>query len=126
VLDGLLGNRRLVTVTARWRPGKGRGSHCGLRLRAAVSFASWRLPGRAGDWHEPNLCRITVATCLGLPGQEAGSRRTRSWPPCGPTSPAAHPRLLRAPKSVRAEAGQTGWLRYAGPRDDPGAPSAIR
>ena len=32
------------------------------------------MPGRAGGLHDPDLLLQTVATCLGLPGQEVGSQ----------------------------------------------------
>jgi predicted ATPase len=73
VLDGLLGTARLVTVTGPGGVGKTR-----VALRAAarsrVRFADGVCLAELGGLHDPDLLPHTVATCLGLPGQEAGSQ----------------------------------------------------
>ena len=73
VLDGLLGTARLVTVTGPGGVGKTR-----IALRAAArgrgQFADGVCLVELGELHDPDLLPHTVATCLGLPGQEAGSQ----------------------------------------------------
>ena len=73
VLDGLLGTARLVTVTGPGGVGKTR-----IALRAAArvrgQFADGVCLAELGELHDPDLLPHTVATCLGLPGQEAGSQ----------------------------------------------------
>src|SRR6266536_6012041 len=73
VLDGLLGTARLVTVTGPGGVGKTR-----VALRAAAKgrgqFADGVCLAELGELHDPDLLPHTVATCLGLPGQEAGSQ----------------------------------------------------
>ena len=73
VLDGLLGTARLVTVTGPGGVGKTR-----VALRAAAKsrgqFADGVCLAELGGLHDPDLLPHTVATCLGLPGQEAGSQ----------------------------------------------------
>ena len=73
VLDGLLGTARLVTVTGPGGVGKTR-----VALRAAArsrgQFADGVCLAELGGLHDPDLLPHTVATCLGLPGQEAGSQ----------------------------------------------------
>ncbi len=73
VLDGWLGTARLVTVTGPGGVGKTR-----LALRAAAR-ARGRYAGgvclvELGGLHDPDLLPHTVATCLGLPGQDARSQ----------------------------------------------------
>ena len=73
VLDGLLGTARLVTVTGPGGVGKTR-----VALRAAAKsrgqFADGVCLAELGELHDPDLLPHTVATCLGLPGQETGSQ----------------------------------------------------
>jgi len=73
VLDGLLGTARLVTVTGPGGVGKTR-----VALRAAAKsrgqFADGVCLVELGGLHDPDLLPHTIATCLGLPGQEAGSQ----------------------------------------------------
>ena len=73
VLDGLLGTARLVTVTGPGGVGKTR-----VALRAATrsrgQFADGVCLAELGGLHDPDLLPHTVATCLGLPGQEIGSQ----------------------------------------------------
>ena len=73
VLDGLLGTARLVTVTGPGGVGKTR-----VALRAAArargQFADGVCLAELGGLHDPDLLPHTIATCLGLPGQEAGSQ----------------------------------------------------
>ena len=73
VLDGLLGSARLVTVTGPGGVGKTR-----VALRAAAKgrgqFADGVCLAELGELHDPDLLPHTVATCLGLPGQETGSQ----------------------------------------------------
>ena len=73
VLDGLLGTARLVTVTGPGGVGKTR-----VALRAAAKsrgqFTDGVCLAELGGLHDPDLLPHTVATCLGLPGQEAGSQ----------------------------------------------------
>jgi non-specific serine/threonine protein kinase len=73
VLGGLLGIARLVTVTGPGGVGKTR-----VALRAAArsrgQFADGVCLAELGGLHDPDLLPHTVATCLGLPGQEAGSQ----------------------------------------------------
>ena len=79
VLDGLLGTARLVTVTGPGGVGKTR-----VALRAAArsrgQFADGVCLAELGGLHDPDLLPHTVATCLGLPGQEVGSQATWSRP----------------------------------------------
>jgi predicted ATPase len=73
VLDGWLGTARLVTVTGPGGVGKTR-----VALRAAArgrgKFADGVCLAELGGLHDPDLLPHTVATCLGLPGQEVGSQ----------------------------------------------------
>src|SRR4051794_30372475 len=73
VLDGLLGTARLVTVTGPGGVGKTR-----VALRAAArsrgQFADGVCLAELGGLYDPDLLPHTVATCLGLPGQEVGSQ----------------------------------------------------
>jgi predicted ATPase/DNA-binding CsgD family transcriptional regulator len=73
VLDGLLGTARLVTVTGPGGVGKTR-----VALRAAArsrgQFADGVCLAELGGLHDPDLLPHTVATCLGLPGQDTGSQ----------------------------------------------------
>ncbi len=73
VLDGLLGTARLVTVTGPGGVGKTR-----VALRAAArgrgQFADGVCLAELGWLHDPDLLPHTVATCLGLPGQDTGSQ----------------------------------------------------
>jgi len=73
VLDGLLGTARLVTVTGPGGVGKTR-----VALRAAArargQFADGVCLAELGGLHDPELLPHTVATCLGLPGQDTGSQ----------------------------------------------------
>jgi predicted ATPase len=73
VLDGLLGTARLVTVIGPGGVGKTR-----VALRAAArsrgQFADGVCLAELGGLHDPDLLPHTVATCLGLPGQEIGSQ----------------------------------------------------
>jgi predicted ATPase len=73
VLDGLLGTARLVTVTGPGGVGKTR-----VALRAAArsrgQFADVVCLAELGGLYDPDLLPHTVATCLGLPGQEVGSQ----------------------------------------------------
>ena len=73
VLDGLLGTARLVTVTGPGGVGKTR-----VALRAAARacgrFADGVCLAELGGLHDPDLLPHTVATCLGLPEQDARSQ----------------------------------------------------
>src|SRR6266567_5738996 len=73
VLDGLLGTARLVTVTGPGGVGKTR-----VALRAAARaggrFADGVCLVELGGLHDPDLLPHTVATCLGLPEQDARSQ----------------------------------------------------
>ena len=70
VLDGLLVTARLVTVTGPGGVGKTR-----LALRAAARargrFADGAFLAELGGLHDPGLLPHTVASCLGLPEQDA-------------------------------------------------------
>ncbi len=70
VLDGLLGTARLVTVTGPGGVGKTR-----VALRAAARargrFADAAFLAELGGLHDPGLVPHTVASCLGLPEQDA-------------------------------------------------------
>jgi predicted ATPase/DNA-binding CsgD family transcriptional regulator len=70
VLDGLLGPARLVTVTGPGGVGKTR-----VALRAAARargrFADGAFLAELGGLHDPGLLPHTVASCLGLPEQDA-------------------------------------------------------
>ena len=70
VLDGLLGTARLVTVTGPGGVGKTR-----VALRAAARargrFADAAFLAELGGLHDPGLLPHTVASCLGLPEQDA-------------------------------------------------------
>src|ERR1700716_310883 len=73
VLDGLLGTARLVTVTGPGGVGKTR-----VALRAAARARGPVADGvclvELGGLHDPDLLPHTVATCLGLPEQDARSQ----------------------------------------------------
>jgi len=73
VLDGLLSTARLVTVTGPGGVGKTR-----VALRAAARaggrFADGVCLVELGGLHDPDLLPHTVATCLGLPEQDARSQ----------------------------------------------------
>ena len=73
VLDGLLSTARLVTVTGPGGVGKTR-----VALRAAARargrFADGVCLAELGGLHDPDLLPHTVATCLGLPEQDARSQ----------------------------------------------------
>ena len=70
VLDGLLDTARLVTVTGPGGVGKTR-----VALRAAARargrFADGVFLAELGGLHDPGLLPHTVASCLGLPEQDA-------------------------------------------------------
>jgi predicted ATPase/DNA-binding CsgD family transcriptional regulator len=70
VLDGLLVTARLVTVTGPGGVGKTR-----VALRAAARargrFADGAFLAELGGLHDPGLLPHTVASCLGLPEQDA-------------------------------------------------------
>jgi len=73
LLDGLLRTARLVTVTGPGGVGKTR-----VALRAAArargQFADGLCLAELGGLHDPDLLPHTVATCLGLPEQDARSQ----------------------------------------------------
>jgi predicted ATPase len=118
VLDGWLGTARLVTVTGPGGVGKTR-----VALRAAArgrgKFADGVCLAELGGLHDPDLLPHTVATCLGLPGQEVGSQADAIVDYLRGPPAAAHPRLLRAPDRRVRKAGRTGAA-LRGPGDDPG------
>ncbi len=71
MLDGWLRSARLVTVTGPGGVGKTR---VALRAAAGAQFADGVCLAELGGLHDPDLLPHTVATCLGLPEQDARSQ----------------------------------------------------